>query len=109
MDVVKQDASAWSRCSTGFAAASLPSRTAGSSASNTNGFGRSLQPSYDISNLRLGVKGPNEVWTAEAYITNMFDKNAIIYTNTANYDHRNTTNEPRVIGLRLSYRWGKGE
>jgi iron complex outermembrane recepter protein len=76
---------------------------------NTNGFGRSLQPSYDISNLRFGVQAPNDRWTAEAYITNLFDKNAIIYTNTANYDHRNTTNEPRIIGLRLSYRWGKGE
>jgi outer membrane receptor protein involved in Fe transport len=76
---------------------------------NAYGFGRSLQPSYDISNLRLGLKGPNEVWTAEAYVTNLFDKNAIIYTNTANYDRRNTTNEPRVIGIRMSYRWGKGE
>jgi hypothetical protein len=37
------------------------------------------------------------------------DKNAVIYTNTANYDHRQTTNEPRVFGLRLSYRWGKAE
>src|SRR6266851_6848223 len=40
MDVVRQDARAWSRCSTGFAALSLPSRTGGSSASSTNGFGR---------------------------------------------------------------------
>ena len=76
---------------------------------NANGFGRSLQPSYEISNLRFGIQAPNDRWTAEAYITNLFDKNAIVYTNTANYDHRNTTNQPRVIGLRLSYRWGKGE
>jgi iron complex outermembrane recepter protein len=76
---------------------------------NVNGFGRSLQPAYDISNFRFGIQAPNDHWTAEAYITNLFDKNAVIYTNTANYDHRQTTNEPRVIGLRLSYRWGKGE
>jgi iron complex outermembrane receptor protein len=74
-----------------------------------HGFGRSLQPAYDVSNLRFGVQAPNDHWTAEAYISNMFDKNAIIYTNTGNYDHRRTTNEPRVIGLRLSYRWGKGD
>jgi iron complex outermembrane receptor protein len=74
-----------------------------------HGFGRSLQPAYSISNLRFGIQAPNERWTAEAYITNLFDKNAVIYTNTANYDHRDTTNEPRVFGLRLSYRWGKGE
>jgi iron complex outermembrane recepter protein len=76
---------------------------------NANGFGRSLQPAYDISNLRLGIQAPNDRWTAEVYATNLFDKNAIIYTNTSNYDHHNTTNLPRVIGLRLSYRWGKGE
>ncbi len=76
---------------------------------DAHGFGRSLQPSYDISNLRFGVQGPNEAWTAEAYVTNLFDKNAIIYTNTANYDRRNTTNEPRIFGLRVSYRWGKDE
>ncbi len=74
-----------------------------------HGFGRSLQPAYDISNLRAGVQAPNGHWTAEAYVSNLFDKNAVIYTNTANYDHRQTTNEPRVIGLRLSYRWGKEE
>ena len=76
---------------------------------NANGFGRSLQPSYEISNLRFGVQGPNERWTAEAYVSNLLDKNAVIYTNTGNYDGRQTTNEPRVFGLRLSYRWGKGE
>jgi iron complex outermembrane receptor protein len=75
---------------------------------NTNGFGRSLQPAYDISNLRFGLRAPNDRWTVEAYLSNIFDKNAVIYTNTSNYDHRQTTNEPRVIGLRLSYRWGKG-
>ncbi len=30
---------------------------------------RSLQPSYEISNLRFGVHGPNEHWSAEAYVT----------------------------------------
>jgi iron complex outermembrane recepter protein len=74
-----------------------------------HGFARSLQPAYEISNLRLGVESPSDRWAAEAYVSNLFDKNAIIYTNTGNYDHRNTTNEPRVFGLRLKYRWGKAE
>jgi len=30
-------------------------------------------------------------------------------TNTGNYNRRQTTNEPRVFELRLSYRWGNGE
>jgi iron complex outermembrane recepter protein len=74
-----------------------------------HGFGRSLQPAYEISSVRLGVQAPNDHWTAEAYITNLFDKNAVVFTNTGNYDHRQTTNEPRVFGLRLQYRWGKLE
>lgn len=74
---------------------------------DTHGFERSLQKAYDISNLRFGVESPSDRWAAEAYITNLFDKNAVIFTNTGNYDHRQTTNEPRVFGLRLKYRWGK--
>ncbi len=33
--------------------------------------------------------------------------NAIMYTNTGNFDLRQTTNEPRVYGLRVNYRFGK--
>ena len=76
---------------------------------NRHGFGRTLQPAYSISNLRFGVEGPAAKWTVEAYVTNLFDTNAVIYTNTGNYDARQTTNEPRVYGVRVSYRWGKGE
>jgi iron complex outermembrane recepter protein len=74
-----------------------------------HGFGRSLQPAYDISNFRFGIQSPNDHWTGEAYISNLLNKDAVIFTNTGNYDHRETTNEPRVFGLRLRYRWGKGE
>jgi len=74
---------------------------------SANGFGRSLQPAYEISNLRFGVESPNGHWSVEAYISNLFDTDAVIFTNTGNYDHRQTTNEPRVIGLHLKYRYGK--
>lgn len=72
-----------------------------------NGFPRFLQPPYDIMNLRLGLNPLDSRWLAEFYITNLANKNAIIYTNTGNFDLRQTTNEPRVFGLRLSYRFGK--
>ncbi len=72
------------------------------------GLPRILQPSYIIMNLRLGVNpGGSEAWFAEAYVTNLANKNAIIYSNTGNFDLRLTVNEPRVFGVRLSYRWGK--
>jgi len=76
---------------------------------NKHGFARSLQPEYALSNLRFGVQSPTDVWAVEAYISNLFDKNAVIFTNTGNYDHRQTTNEPRVFGLRVKYRWGQGK
>lgn len=74
----------------------------------SNGFPRMLQPPYTLMNLRFGVTSDSGHWLAELYCTNLTDKNAIIYTNTGNYDLRQTTNEPRVYGLRLSYRFGKG-
>ncbi|HET9390644.1 MAG TPA: TonB-dependent receptor [Steroidobacteraceae bacterium] len=73
----------------------------------SNGFPRMLQPAYSIMNLRFGVNPEGGHWLAEFYITNLADKNAIVYTNTGNFDLRETTNEPRVYGLRLNYRFGK--
>jgi outer membrane receptor protein involved in Fe transport len=73
----------------------------------SNGFPRILQPEYSIANLRLGLNPAGGHWLAELYVTNIEDKNAIVYSNTGNYDLRQTTTEPRVIGLRVNYRIGK--
>ena len=67
---------------------------------------RSLQPSYTLSNIRWGLNNARDSWGVEAYITNLGNKRAVIYTNKYNYDGRETTNEPRVFGLRLKYRFG---
>ena len=70
------------------------------------GLPRILQPAYTIMNLRVGVHPANsENWLVELYCTNLTDKNAIIYSNTGNFDLRETTNEPRVFGVRVSYRF----
>jgi hypothetical protein len=59
-------------------------------------------------NLRMGLNpGGSEAWFAEFYVSNLANKNAIIFSNTGNFDLRLTVNEPRVFGARLSYRWGK--
>ena len=61
-----------------------------------------------ILNLRLRAARPRASrWLAELYVTNLTDKNAIIYTSTGNFDLRQTTNEPRVYGLRVNYRFGQ--
>src|SRR5215469_4400819 len=73
----------------------------------SNGFPRMLQPAYTLMNLRFGLTPAGGSWRAELYCTNLADKNAIVYTNTGNFDLRYTITEPRVIGVRLSYRFGK--
>jgi outer membrane receptor protein involved in Fe transport len=76
-------------------------------ANGSNGLPRVLQPGYTVMNLRLGVNQTAEHWTGEFYITNLLNKSAVIYTNEGNFDLRQTVNEPRVFGVRLSYRFGK--
>jgi iron complex outermembrane recepter protein len=76
--------------------------------SGSNGLPRVLQPGYSIMNLRFGLHQSDSRWLSELYIANLANKNAVIYTNEGNFDLRQTRNEPRVFGLRLSYRWGKG-
>ena len=75
--------------------------------SGSNGLPRVLQPGYTVGNVRLGINSPVSHWFGEFYITNVTNKNAVIYTNEGNFDLRYTRNEPRVFGLRVSYRWGK--
>lgn len=75
--------------------------------SGSNGLPRVLQPGYSIMNLRFGIEQTDSHWVTEFYITNLTNKNAVIYTNEGNFDLRQTRNEPRVFGLRVSYRWGK--
>jgi iron complex outermembrane recepter protein len=68
---------------------------------------RVLQPGFTLMNLRFGLTPDTGRWMAELYVDNLTDKNAIVFSNTGNYDLRLTTNEPRVFGVRLNYRFGK--
>jgi iron complex outermembrane recepter protein len=67
---------------------------------------RELQPAYNISNLRVGLNNAKDSWGVEAYIANLDNTRAVIYENRYNYDGRQTTNVPRVFGVRLKYRFG---
>jgi outer membrane receptor protein involved in Fe transport len=78
-------------------------------ASGSNGLPYVLQPGYTIMNVRFGLNNAEQGWTTELYITNLTNKNAVIYTNEGNFDLRQTVNEPRVFGLRLTYRFGKAQ
>ncbi|NNM62313.1 MAG: TonB-dependent receptor [Steroidobacteraceae bacterium] len=69
---------------------------------------RTLQPAFNLADLRAGWHTPDNVWDFEFYITNLDNTRAVVYVNTYNYDHRQTTNEPRVFGLHIRYRFGGG-
>ncbi len=75
--------------------------------SGANGFPRMLQPGYSLMALRIGLNPQGGRWLAELYCENLTDKNAIVYTNTGNFDLRETTTQPRTFGLRVNYRFGK--
>ncbi|HWF98187.1 MAG TPA: hypothetical protein VN691_03280, partial [Steroidobacteraceae bacterium] len=69
------------------------------------GSARVIEPEYNISDVRLGVSGAGGTWTIEGYVSNLWNTDAIILVNTGNYDTRQTTNQPRVIGVHLTYRF----
>jgi outer membrane receptor protein involved in Fe transport/tetratricopeptide (TPR) repeat protein len=72
---------------------------------------RVLQPAYTIANLRLGAGSSDGAWRAEAFITNLWNSNAVLFVNTTGYDTFPGVSNPvvavppRTYGLRLSYRW----
>ncbi len=78
----------------------------GSMQSSLNANSRKLQPQYNIGSLRLGLEQADGHWGAEAYVSNITNKHAVIFYNPYLYDSRFTTNAPRAIGLRLKYRFG---
>ncbi len=65
-------------------------------ANTSNGLPRVLHPRYSVVNLRIGIDQTEGQWMTELYITNLTNKNAVIYTNEGNFDLRSTRNEPRV-------------
>lgn len=71
------------------------------------GSARVLEPQYNISDVRIGIESGNG-WSVEGYITNLWNTDAVILVNTGNYDNRQVTNEPRVVGVHIKYRFGGG-
>tara|TARA_A100001234_G_scaffold34324_3_gene26824 strand:- start:679 stop:3069 length:2391 start_codon:yes stop_codon:yes gene_type:complete len=72
-----------------------------------------LIPSYSIANLRAGIENENS--TIEFYVTNIFDKDALLSTyddfsavgssGYAGFGYRDTRTKPQVVGIRIRYRY----
>jgi outer membrane receptor protein involved in Fe transport len=59
------------------------------------------QESYTLVNLAFGVRKRN--WGAEFFVDNVFDKNAQLNINAADWTPSVTTNRPRTFGVRFMY------
>jgi outer membrane receptor protein involved in Fe transport len=70
---------------------------------------RGPQPSYSLTNLKLGAAWGH--WASDLFIDNAFDKRAVLFINRSDYDFyqgdqygRETIARPMTVGLTLSYR-----
>lgn len=70
---------------------------------------RGPQPSYSLTNLKLGASWGH--WASELFADNVFDKRAVLFVNRSDYDFyqgdqygRETIARPLTIGISLSYR-----
>jgi outer membrane receptor protein involved in Fe transport len=70
---------------------------------------RGPQPSYSLTNGRVGANWGH--WASELYCENLFDSRAVLFINRSDYDlyqgdqyGRETIARPRTVGLTLSYR-----
>ena len=64
---------------------------------------RFYQPGYTTYDASLGVSKDN--WTATFYGQNLSNSDASTYTNTAQYIEQEVPLRPRVLGLRLDYKF----
>lgn len=64
---------------------------------------RVKQDSYAIGDIAAGLTRGN--WSAELYINNIWDERADLFINNQDNLDRITTNRPRTIGVRATYRF----
>jgi outer membrane receptor protein involved in Fe transport len=77
--------------------------------SNDISFTQTTLPAYHLTALRAGVH--SDIWSVTAFMNNIFDKRAMLSTNTTAFDWvipsltRVATNQPRTVGIEADYRF----
>ena len=61
------------------------------------------QKDYALVDVSAGVR--RDGWTAELFINNLFNEQAQLNVNAADYTPSVNTNRPRTLGLRFGYRF----
>ena len=57
-------------------------------------------PPYTTANFQLGAE--TDVWGVNLFVNNAFDERAVLYLSPATYEHQETPDLPRTIGLTVS-------
>ncbi|MCQ4263347.1 TonB-dependent receptor [Stutzerimonas stutzeri] len=67
----------------------------------------SYQPTYALTNLRLGLRRSDKRWETELWARNMFDREYItaVYAQLGAGDYGVLTGDPRSVGVTLRTRW----
>ncbi|WP_252272768.1 TonB-dependent receptor [Pseudomonas subflava] len=67
----------------------------------------SYQPTYTLTNLRLGLRQADRRWEAELWARNLFDEGYItaVYAQLGAGDYGVLTGDPRSVGMTLRTRW----
>ena len=67
----------------------------------------SYQPSYGLTNLRLGLRRGDRRWEAELWARNLFDEDYItaVYARLGAGDYGVLSGAPRSVGMTLRTRW----
>ena len=63
---------------------------------------RYVQEAYTLVDVAAGLE--RDGWTAEIFISNLFNERAQLNVNATDYTPSVNTNRPRTIGLRFGYR-----
>ncbi len=75
------------------------SRTGGS-VNDIDPVGVGHLPAYTTANFQIGAE--TDAWGINLFLNNAFDERAVLYLSPAGYEHQETPNQPRTIGLTVS-------
>lgn len=65
--------------------------------------GRYKMGDYFLLNAAIGVN--TDAWSAELFVDNLANENAVVYVDTQQFTPKVVTNRPRTFGLRVNYRF----
>jgi outer membrane receptor protein involved in Fe transport len=60
-------------------------------------------PAYSLYDMSAGIA--KDAWSAEAYVQNLTNVNASVFTSTGQFVPAETITRPRVLGIKVGYKF----